>query len=105
MGGLPDLLFVIDAGYEKIAIKEAKRLSIPVIGVVDTNSKPAGVDFVIPGNDDAMRAIQLYTTAVADNILEAKKEQQANEQGGKYAEEFVEVSKPDDEGTPSVADE
>ncbi|AMO56142.1 30S ribosomal protein S2 [Endozoicomonas montiporae] len=72
MGGLPDALFVIDVEHERIAIQEANKLGIPVIGIVDTNSSPEGVDFVIPGNDDAIRAIQLYVKAAADVILEAR---------------------------------
>ena len=70
MGGLPDAIFIIDVDHEKIAIQEAGKLGITVIGVVDTNSSPNGVDYVIPGNDDALRAIQLYITAAADAILE-----------------------------------
>ncbi|WGL16583.1 30S ribosomal protein S2 [Microbulbifer bruguierae] len=69
MGGLPDALFVIDVEHERIAIQEANKLGIPVIGIVDTNSSPEGVDYVIPGNDDAIRAIKLYTTAVADAVV------------------------------------
>ena len=72
MGGLPDLLFVIDAGEENIAIKEANRLNIPVIAIVDTNTRPDGVDFIVPGNDDAMRSIKLYCESVADTIIEAR---------------------------------
>ncbi|KJS08134.1 MAG: 30S ribosomal protein S2 [Gammaproteobacteria bacterium BRH_c0] len=72
MGGLPDAIFVIDVDHERIAIQEANKLGIPVIGVVDTNSDPDGVDVVIPGNDDAIRAIKLYLTAVADAVLEGK---------------------------------
>ena len=72
MGGLPDALFVIDVDQERIAIQEANNLGIPVIGIVDTNGDPDGVDYVIPGNDDAIRAIKLYATAVADAILAAK---------------------------------
>lgn len=71
MGGLPDVLFIIDVGHEHIAITEAKRLGIPVVAVVDTNSTLAGVDYVIPGNDDAIRAIRLYCKAVADTITDA----------------------------------
>ena len=74
MGGLPDALFVIDVDHERIAIQEANRLGIPVIGVVDTNSDPSGVDYVIPGNDDAIRAIKLYVTAAADACLEGARE-------------------------------
>ncbi|MFT5722184.1 MAG: small subunit ribosomal protein S2 [Motiliproteus sp.] len=70
MGGLPDALFVVDVDHERIAINEANKLGIPVIGIVDTNSNPDGVDYVIPGNDDALRAIQIYVKAVADACLE-----------------------------------
>lgn len=72
MGGLPDALFIIDVGHEKTAIAEAKRLGIPVIGIVDTNNNPDGIDYIIPGNDDSMRAIRLYCQGVADTILAAK---------------------------------
>lgn len=72
MGGLPDAIFVIDVGYEKISIAEANKLGIPVVGVVDTNNKPDGVDIVIPGNDDAIRAIRLYAAGMADAVLEGK---------------------------------
>ncbi|HEY7772052.1 MAG TPA: 30S ribosomal protein S2 [Marinagarivorans sp.] len=84
MGGLPDALFVIDVEHERIAVQEANKLGIPVIAIVDTNSNPEGVDFVIPGNDDAIRAIKLYTTAMADACLEG-----ASASTGK--DEFVEV--------------
>lgn len=72
MGSLPDVLFVIDVGHEKIAIQEAKRLGIPVVGVVDTNESPNDVDYVIPGNDDAIRAISLYCKMVADTVIAAR---------------------------------
>ena len=72
MGGLPDALFVVDVDHERIAITEANKLGIPVIGIVDTNSNPDGVDYIIPGNDDAIRAIKLYVTAVADACLAGK---------------------------------
>ena len=72
MGGLPDALFVIDVGHENIAISEANKLGIPVIAVVDTNSSPDGIDYVIPGNDDALRAITLYTEGAANSILDGK---------------------------------
>ena len=72
MGGLPDVLFVVDADHEHIAIKEANNLGIPVVSIVDTNSNPDGVDYVIPGNDDAIRAVQLYLNAAADTVLEAR---------------------------------
>lgn len=84
MGGLPDALFIIDVGYEKIAIAEANKLGIPVIGVVDSNNSPDNIDYLIPGNDDAIRAITLYTNSVADTILEARATITA-------ADEFVEV--------------
>ncbi len=72
MGGLPDALFVVDVQHEHIAISEANKLGIPVFGIVDSNSDPEGVDFVIPGNDDAIRAIRLYVTAVADAVAEGQ---------------------------------
>jgi len=72
MNGLPDVLYVIDVGYENIAIKEATKLGIPVVGVVDTNNSPDGIDYIIPGNDDSMRAIKLYTKMAADAILVGK---------------------------------
>ncbi|MGH8228418.1 MAG: 30S ribosomal protein S2 [Steroidobacteraceae bacterium] len=72
MESLPDMLFVIDVGHERIAIHEARKLGIPVVAVVDTNCSPEGIDYIIPGNDDAMRAIQLYTTGIADAVLEGK---------------------------------
>ncbi len=72
MESLPDALFVVDVGHENIAVHEAKKLGIPVVAIVDTNCSPDGIDYVIPGNDDAMRAIQLYTAGVADAVLEGK---------------------------------
>ena len=72
MGGVPDAIFVVDVGYHKGAITEAAKLGIPVIGVVDTNHSPAGVDFVIPGNDDSSTAIMLYARGVADAIIEGR---------------------------------
>jgi small subunit ribosomal protein S2 len=87
MGGLPDALFVVDVMHEHIAISEANKLGIPVVGVVDTNSDPAGVDYVIPGNDDAIRAIRLYVTAIADAIGEG----QAQSGGEVSLDEFVEI--------------
>jgi small subunit ribosomal protein S2 len=84
MGGLPDALFVIDVDHERIAITEANKLGIPVIGIVDTNSSPEGVDYIIPGNDDAIRAIQLYMGAMADAVIRGR----SNAGGG--TDEFVE---------------
>jgi small subunit ribosomal protein S2 len=78
MPGLPDALFVIDVGYQKGAIVEAQKLGIPVVGVVDTNHSPAGVDYVIPGNDDSSQAIRLYARGMADAVLEGR-EQALNE--------------------------
>jgi small subunit ribosomal protein S2 len=95
MGGLPDALFVIDVGHEKNAIKEANRLGIPVIGIVDTNSSPDGVDYPIPGNDDAMRSISFYAEKVANQILASKEEQKSAM--SKYDEEFVEVHSNEEE--------
>jgi small subunit ribosomal protein S2 len=88
MGGLPDALFVVDVGHEKIAIGEARKLGIPVIAVVDTNNSPDGVDYVIPGNDDAIRAITLYVEGAADAINTGKATS-AQVQG--RGDEFVEV--------------
>lgn len=79
MGGLPDALFVIDVGHEKIAISEAQKLGIPVVAVVDTNHNPEGIDYIIPGNDDAIRAVELYVTGVADTIIEARESAMATE--------------------------
>lgn len=87
MGGLPDALFVIDVEHERIAVNEANKLGIPVFGIVDTNSDPQGIDYVIPGNDDAIRAIKLYATAVADACLEGA----ADTQSAPNKDEFVEV--------------
>jgi small subunit ribosomal protein S2 len=72
MEGLPDVLFVVDVGHEKIAIHEAQKLGIPVIAVVDTNCSPDGINYVIPGNDDSMRAIELYAGGVADAVIEGR---------------------------------
>jgi small subunit ribosomal protein S2 len=94
MNALPDAIFVIDVGYHKIAIAEAKKLGIPVIGVVDTNHSPEGIDYVIPGNDDSSKAVALYAKAVADAILEGKANA-VNEVVAAVAsgdDEFVEVN-------------
>ena len=92
MGGLPDMIFIIDVGNEKIAVSEAKRLMIPVAGIVDTNGSMEGIDFPVPGNDDAIRAIQLYCQAVADTIMEARshiEEVVKKEEAAKPVEEKV----------------
>jgi small subunit ribosomal protein S2 len=94
MPALPDALFIVDVGYQKIAVEEANKLGIPVIGVVDTNHSPEGIDYVIPGNDDASKAIRLYARGIADAIL-AGREQSVNEIV-KSEEEFVEVDGEDD---------
>jgi small subunit ribosomal protein S2 len=72
MNGLPDILFVVDVDHERIAINEANKLGIPVVGIVDSNSNPDGVDYIIPGNDDSIRAIKLYAASIADAVLEGK---------------------------------
>lgn len=97
MGGLPDALFVVDVGYENIAISEAKKLGIPVVGVVDSNNSPDNVDYVIPGNDDAIRSIRLYAKGIADAILDSKAAT-AHVGAGKE-DDFVEL---DDAGEPIV---
>jgi len=90
MGALPDAVFVIDVGYHKIAVTEAKKLGIPIVAVVDTNHNPDGIAYVIPGNDDSSRAIRLYARGVADAVLEGKSQSvQEIVQGG---DEFVEVA-------------
>jgi len=88
MNGLPDALFVIDVGHEYIAVSEAKKLGIPVVGVVDSNCRPDGVDYVIPGNDDAIRAIRLYAKAAADAVLDGRSQVTVAPTGD---DEFVEV--------------
>jgi small subunit ribosomal protein S2 len=95
MNRLPDAMFVIDIGHEDIAVQEARKLGIPVVAVVDTNYDPARVDYAIPGNDDAIRAIQLYTRAAADSVLEGKAASPASAQGD--GNDFVEL---DAEGNP-----
>lgn len=102
MNSLPDALFVIDVGHEKIAIQEASKLGIPVIGVVDTNNSPEGVDYVIPGNDDAIRAVQLYTEGAASAVLEGRT---AVQKPGGEEEEFVEVNEmaPSETGGESAS--
>jgi small subunit ribosomal protein S2 len=94
MTALPDALFVIDVGHEQIAIHEARKLGIPVVAVVDTNCSPDGIDYVIPGNDDAMRAILLYATGAADSVIEGKASLPEVPVG---EDEFVEL---DEEGNP-----
>ena len=90
MKGLPDALFVIDVDHERIAVSEARKLGIPVVGVCDTNSSPEGIDYLIPGNDDAIRAIRLYLREAADAVLEARAAAAPVLQGD--ADDYVEVS-------------
>ncbi|HET9821941.1 MAG TPA: 30S ribosomal protein S2 [Burkholderiaceae bacterium] len=92
MNALPDALFVIDVGYHKIAVAEANKLGIPVIGVVDSNHSPEGIDYVIPGNDDSSKAVALYARAVADAALEGKANATTEVVRAVSGDEFVEVS-------------
>jgi small subunit ribosomal protein S2 len=89
MPGLPDALFIIDVGHEYIAISEANKLGIPIVGIVDSNCKPDGVDYIVPGNDDAIRAIRLYAQAAADAVLDGRG--QVEIAGAADDEEFVEL--------------
>ena len=91
LASLPDAMFVIDVGYQKGAIAEARKLSIPVVGVVDTNHSPEGIDYVIPGNDDSSRAIRLYARGIADAVLEGRN-QAVEEIVSASRDEFVEVN-------------
>lgn len=97
MEKLPDALFVIDVGFERIAVSEAIKLGIPVVGIVDTNNSPDGIDYVIPGNDDATRSIDLYASAVSDVILEAKMIH--TQKSGNPVEEFVEIEAPTEDSS------
>ena len=94
MAALPDAMFVIDVGYHKIAVAEAKKLGIPVIGIVDTNHSPIGIDYIIPGNDDSAKAVALYAKAVADAVLEGKANatNEVVQAVSAAGDEFVEVS-------------
>jgi small subunit ribosomal protein S2 len=94
MGGVPDALFVIDVGFHKIAVTEARTLGIPIVGVVDSNNSLDGIDYVIPGNDDSTRAIRLYARGVADAILEGRS-QVVSEMVAQPTEDFVEVEEAD----------
>ncbi|HEX6994284.1 MAG TPA: 30S ribosomal protein S2 [Gammaproteobacteria bacterium] len=96
MDSLPDAVFIIDVGHEEIAVKEAKKLGIPVVAIVDTNCSPEGIDYPIPGNDDAMRAIHLYAAGIADAVLAGKASMPEVPAG---EDEFVEL---DEEGRPKV---
>jgi small subunit ribosomal protein S2 len=91
---LPDAMFVIDVGYHKIAVLEAKKLGIPVIGIVDTNHSPEGIDYVIPGNDDSAKAVALYARAIADAVLEGRANagNELVQTAAPAGDEFVEVN-------------
>jgi small subunit ribosomal protein S2 len=91
MGGIPDALFVIDVGFHKIAVTEARTLGIPIVGVVDSNNSLDGIDYVIPGNDDSTRAIRLYARGVADAILEGRSQVVSEMVSATNSEDFVEV--------------
>jgi small subunit ribosomal protein S2 len=101
MNGLPDALFIIDVGYEKIAVKEALKLGIPIVGVVDTNNSPIGIDYLIPGNDDAIRSITLYANGIAEAILEGR--QATLQMGGE--DEFVEIEEETTQKPSAIAAE
>ena len=88
MGGLPDAIFVVDVDHERIAISEANKLGIPVIGICDTNSDPSGIDYLIPGNDDSIRAVRLYVSAIADACVAGR----GDASGIPQKDEFVEVA-------------
>lgn len=94
MRAMPDAIFVVDTGVENIAILEAKKLGIPVIGIVDTNNSPDNLDYVIPGNDDAIRALSLYLEAMADAVLEAKATITTGSAGDEFVEAVAEEEKP-----------
>jgi len=101
MPGIPHAMFVIDVGYENIAVSEAVKLGIPVIGIVDSNNSPQGIDYVVPGNDDAIRSIQLYTKCIADAIIDGRGA--VSHLGGSGdADDFVEL---DEAGAPIVDEE
>ena len=92
MNGLPDILFVVDVDHERIAINEANKLGIPVVGIVDTNSDPDGVDYIIPGNDDSIRAIKLYAASIADSVLEGKSQSAAVNKKDEFVEQVAEAA-------------
>jgi small subunit ribosomal protein S2 len=100
MESLPDVMFIVDVGHEKIAVREAVKLGIPVVGVVDTNNDPDGVDYVIPGNDDSIRAIELYVRGAADAILESRQAAQLQMEG---ADDEVQAPAAAGKGTPVAA--
>ena len=97
LNGLPDCLFIIDVGYHKIAVTEAKKLGIPIVGVVDTNHSPDGIDHVIPGNDDSGRAVRLYARGAADAVLEGRSAALQEVVKSAEEDEFVEVGSEEEE--------
>lgn len=102
MGGLPDAIFVVDVGYENIAVSEAKKLGIPVVGVVDSNNSPDNIDYVIPGNDDAIRSIRLYAKGIADAILDSRAA--IAHVGAGKEDDFVELDESGEPIVPEIAD-
>jgi small subunit ribosomal protein S2 len=96
MTAIPDAIFVVDVGYHKIAVAEAQKLGVPLVGVVDTNHSPDGIDYVIPGNDDSARAVELYVRAVVDAVIEGRNQsvdQLVRSVAGE--DEYVEVEEDD----------
>ncbi|HAZ94142.1 MAG TPA: 30S ribosomal protein S2 [Porticoccaceae bacterium] len=102
MNGLPDILFVVDVDHERIAINEANKLGIPVVGIVDTNSDPDGVDYIIPGNDDSIRAIKLYAASIADSVLEGKAQSAAVNKKDEFVEQVAEAAPAVEAAAPAV---
>jgi len=101
MEKLPEVLFIMDVGYEKNAVSEARKLGIPVVGIVDTNNSPVGIDYVIPGNDDSIRAVQLYAQSAATSILQGKANGVSFAAGGE--DEFVELDANQAPASPEAA--
>jgi small subunit ribosomal protein S2 len=101
MSALPDALFIVDVGYHKIAIQEANKLGIPVIGIVDTNHSPDGVDYVVPGNDDSSKAVAIYARGIADAVLAGRADSQTEIVEAAADEEFVEVAAEAEEQPPA----
>ena len=97
MTALPDALFIVDVGYHKIAVQEANKLGIPVIGVVDTNHSPEGIDYVIPGNDDSSKAVAIYARGIADAVLAGRADSQTEVVEAAADEEFVEVAETEEQ--------
>jgi len=102
MGGLPDAIFIVDVGYENIAVAEANRLKIPIVGIVDTNNAPDGIDYIIPGNDDAIRSIKLYASTFADAIITAKEAATPAKKEAEYVEVETEVEEAVAAGSPEA---